>query len=297
MTIAEKMAAKLFRVLPPKSFNFLNVNVRKSVHNSDIILLPKRNYLTGKVCILNNIYTPFVISFRGRKFLNWPTPEFLPFTWERVRKVNPIDVAGDLDLTLPSLDPSTPKSGFELSEQLKIANEDVKKIFTLSTASQKEINKLIMEEFLSRCQRHATDVTSPEARIALLTVKVRILARTFKEHPRNKVVKVSLFHCIDKRNMLLRLLRQWDYRRFEWLLHELKITYREPKDGKQEKISRKGELRRLTREHCEKVKNEKLQKYHEKLKEQQEAFLKEKEDTLKWIAEEEKTLGLIESKS
>lgn len=289
------MASKTLRFLSSKSFNFLPINAKQYCANYDLILIVKRNYFREKLCFLNSFYPSFLISSRGSKFLNWPTPEFLPFKWERVRKVNPLDVTGDLDLSLPTLDLSTPKPGFQLSEELKTANEDVKKLFTVATASQKEKNQLILEEFLQKFQRHAMDIDSPESKVAQWTVKVRILARHFQQFPRDKKAKVRLFQAIDKRNTMLRLLRQWDYRRFEWVLKELKITYREPKDGKLEKISRKGELRRLTREYCEKVKNEKLQNYHNKLKEQQQAFLKEKEETLKWIAEEEKKLGLVKS--
>lgn len=47
-----------------------------------------------------------------------------------------------------------------------------------------------------------------------------------KEHPRNKVVKVFLIELIDKRKKQLRLLRNWDYRRFEWILESLNLVYK-----------------------------------------------------------------------
>lgn len=44
-------------------------------------------------------------------------------------------------------------------------------------------------------------------------------------HPRNVSVKVFLKELIDKRKKYLKLLRKWDYKRFEWVLERLNLTY------------------------------------------------------------------------
>lgn len=57
-------------------------------------------------------------------------------------------------------------------------------------------------------------------------------------------------------------------------------------------VTRKISLRKLVRMHGEKLKAERLKSYKEELEAQQDGFLKEKAETLKWIADTEKSLGM-----
>jgi small subunit ribosomal protein S15 len=97
---------------------------------------------------------------------------------------------------------------------------------------------------------------------------------------------------------MLKDLYYTDIKRFNFVTQKLKISYTPPKLGEMPiKPTRKGELRRLTREYCEKIKDEKLEAYHKKLIEEQNEFLKQKEEIEKWIKEEEKYLGLTVSEA
>lgn len=100
-----------------------------------------------------------------------------------------------------------------------------------------------------------------------------------------------------KRNRLLKQLRNIDTDRFNWILKELKLYYNPPKlGGPLEFYCKKWDLRKHTREYCEKMIKDKKAAYHEELKSQQADFLKEKEDTLAWIKKEEMELDILKEK-
>lgn len=52
------------------------------------------------------------------------------------------------------------------------------------------------------------------------------------------------------------------------------------------KIKRRDELKRLTEDYAENLRKQKLDDYHNKLKDEQKSFLEEKEKTRKWIEDE-----------
>lgn len=58
-----------------------------------------------------------------------------------------------------------------------------------------------------------------------MTAEIQYLQKYMEDHPRNKKIKVFLKELIDKRNRHLKLMRKWDYKRFEWLLERLNLTY------------------------------------------------------------------------
>lgn len=58
-----------------------------------------------------------------------------------------------------------------------------------------------------------------------MTAEIQYLQNHMKNHPRNKKIKVFLKELIDKRQKHLKLMRKWDYKRFEWLLERLNLTY------------------------------------------------------------------------
>ena len=71
------------------------------------------------------------------------------------------------------------------------------------------------------------------------------------------------------------------------------IEYSPPKLGeKPPLLFRKTELRRLTREYCDKLKSDKLEEYHKQLIEEQKEFEQKKKQIENWIESEEKFLGL-----
>jgi small subunit ribosomal protein S15 len=58
-----------------------------------------------------------------------------------------------------------------------------------------------------------------------------------------------------------------------------------------ERVERKKSLRRLTSQWCEKVREQKLAEYRDKLNNEKEIFFKEKLESLEWIKKEEIECG------
>lgn len=62
--------------------------------------------------------------------------------------------------------------------------------------------------------------------VAAMTSQIQDFQKYMQDHPRNKHAKIYLKELIDKRKKYLRLLRNWDYRRFEWILERLNLVYK-----------------------------------------------------------------------
>lgn len=98
---------------------------------------------------------------------------------------------------------------------------------------------------------------------------------------------------ILKRKKMLKELYYTDKERFDFVVNQLKISYSPPKLGEMPIIpTRKGELRRLTREYCDQIKDQKIELYHKKLIEEQKQFETNKVEIENWIKNEEKYLGI-----
>jgi len=61
--------------------------------------------------------------------------------------------------------------------------------------------------------------------VASMTANIRNLQEHYKLAPRDKNSRVALKEIIDKRKKRLKHLRTWDYKKFEWLLENLDLTY------------------------------------------------------------------------
>ena len=69
---------------------------------------------------------------------------------------------------------------------------------------------------------------------------------------------------------MLKDLYYLDRERFNFICDTLKIDYTPPKLGEQPVTpTRKGELRRMTREYCDQIKDKKIEEYHQKLIDEQ----------------------------
>lgn len=164
---------------------------------------------------------------------------------------------------------------------------------------------------LKEMQRHDLDFCSMEARrkrvskripkespihhslfaVADMTARIRHQQEHMQLHPRNKRSKVILKELIDKRKRFLRYLRRWDYKRFEWALEKLDMIYK-PYPTKFHWITRKDSLRKLTDQHCESIKEERLKAYRKELEDQQIAFLERKLQNLQMIRSEQMELKI-----
>lgn len=96
---------------------------------------------------------------------------------------------------------------------------------------------------------------------------------------------------IGKRQKFLSRLRHRDYKRYEWLLERLELSFKPP-PKERILVCRKEGLRKLTNIHCEGIKMERLTEYRKQLESQQEEFLMKKLENLKFIRNEQKSLGM-----
>ncbi|CAH1798525.1 unnamed protein product [Owenia fusiformis] len=150
---------------------------------------------------------------RTKRFLQRAKPEILDLAF-----------AGDM-AEQPSVDLSLPRVDYQQSEQVKVAEEAVQKIFSLEFADGKEVLKHRMEEMRLKMQKNPTDIFSAEIRIALMTVQIRNLIPHVTQFRKDKCAKSKLYLKIARRKKWLKLLRMLDYSRFVWLCNELKIKW------------------------------------------------------------------------
>lgn len=234
-------------------------------------------------------------KFGGYLYRGMATVDDYKIQWVRPVKISSVDPrkSGDLGLNIPIKSTDT-QLYYENSKELKNADDLVKKIFTLEFQRGKETRNLSREKTIALVKRHVCDRGSPEVKIAALTAEIQYLQKHMEIHPRNVSVKVFLKELIDKRKKYLKLLRKWDYKRFEWVLERLNLTYTaEPEiTGK---VSRKDALRKLTKNYCDTLIQEKLDAFKKELKEQQKIFYAEKVKKLEYISKVEKEYGLERS--
>ncbi|XP_061934763.1 small ribosomal subunit protein uS15m [Apis cerana] len=230
-------------------------------------------------------------KFGGYLYRGMATIDDYKIKWVRPVKISSVDPrkSGDLGLNVP-IKPTDIKLYYENSKELENANDLVKKLFTLEFQRGKETRNLSREKIIGLVKRHICDRGSPEVKIAAMTAEIQYLQNHMKNHPRNKKIKVFLKELIDKRQKHLKLMRKWDYKRFEWLLERLNLTYTVQPEipGK---VSRKDALRKLTRNYCDAIIQEKLDAFKKELKEQQKIFYAEKVKKLEYILKVEKEYG------
>ena len=91
-----------------------------------------------------------------------------------------------------------------------------------------------------------------------------------------------------KRNGWLNELYKRDRSSYENIIKRLEIDFEPALPGVKykEKIERKREIRRLSNEYCKNMIDKKLEDFHEKLKEEQKEFEKNKKETEEWIKEQ-----------
>lgn len=220
--------------------------------------------------------------------INWVRPKPIPF-------VSP-ERSGDLGLKIDVKSADLGKEYNDLPE-LQDAPDLVKRMFTLRFLPRKETVYMRREKVLELVKRHKLDRKSLEAKIAIMTNDIFQLQEFLtKTNPKHTGMKSTLNILMGKRKKMLKLLREWDYRRFEWVLEKLNLTYT-PIPEFPHQITRKESLTRLTEKHCNKLVQEKLDIYKKELKDLQKDFYMEKAEKLAFIREEELACGLQPSVS
>lgn len=119
-----------------------------------------------------------------------------------------------------------------------------------------------------------------------MTARIRAMQEYMEKFPRNSKEKVKLKELIDKRKRFLRLLRKWDYKRFEWLIEKLDILYK-PYPDHFHWITRKNSLKKLCKTYCTGVRRERLDAYRKELEAKQVTFLEDKIKNLEFIRNEQ----------
>lgn len=241
------------------------------------------NIINRIICtntILTKIYRNY--AFKSDLKIKWVRPEKLPFT-SRER-------SGDL-APVQKIDQSQLALEYRNSKELETASDIVRRLFTLEFSPAWKTKQVYIKEMTEKVRRHDLDKGSAEAKIARMTGSIRALQEIVQNYPHNKKLKVKLKELIEKRQKHLRFLRQWDYKRFEWVLENLDIIYK-PHPPVYVKVTRKDSLRKLTDEYCDELRAERLNEYKLKLEEEQPAFLEEKIRSLEFIRQEQRECGV-----
>ncbi|XP_027195628.1 28S ribosomal protein S15, mitochondrial [Dermatophagoides pteronyssinus] len=231
---------------------------------------------------------------RYRRWYHWPN-DFLPFHWEREKLEPPYLRTGDAvrDIGLWNKQDLIP--GAQYSTALNDAPEIVRRQFSLGFAERSTVVKHQRDKILNQVRRYEFDMMSPEVKIAEYTVKIRNNLHHFtkidKYDARRKIQQETLK---NRRAHLLNELYYQDRQRYDRLISLLGITHSPPKLGEiTYKPTRKGEIRRLTSEYCQRIKEEKLEQYHNELKQKQSTLDDERRRIDEIIKEDEKYLGIV----
>ncbi|XP_045137153.1 28S ribosomal protein S15, mitochondrial-like [Portunus trituberculatus] len=217
--------------------------------------------------------------------------------WRRPQRVDSWRPAksGDLSACVDPQDSRVKAKLQVVKEALDGVDDITRQLLTLQFGTKAEKMKVSRYDSMRDIQRHQYDTGSLEVTIAMLTVRIRKAQQELQDTKRGKRhtvrQRVALNERIARRKKLLKHLRRMDYKRFEWLIHKLDILYRPPPRYVRW-VTRKISLRKLVHEHGRQVQVERLREYKEELEGQTAVFIKEKEQTLRWIANTEKELGL-----
>ncbi|KAK2585692.1 hypothetical protein KPH14_010306 [Odynerus spinipes] len=180
---------------------------------------------------------------------------------------------------------------YEKSKELQDADDIVKRLVTLEFQPRRETINARREKIMELVKRHNLDRGSAEAKIAAMTSEVLQLQEYMENNPRCTKTRIFLKELIEKRKKMLKKLRIWDYKRFEWIIEKLNLIFKAG-PSVPGKACRKDALRKLTQKHCDNIMKEKFDAYKEELKEQQKIFFKDKLEKLIFIRKEELQLGV-----
>lgn len=234
---------------------------------------------------------PSIIGVSDKQYpilMQWSKPQ-------RMETCNPA-ISGDIGGIehFGEVDRSQPPLELEGSEALKDVEEEVRKILSLEFSRNKDVINKLRRGVVKSVQRHKLDENSLEVKIATLTVKIRNYQKILIDlYPyKNQPLKHDLTYKIAMRRKLIDLLREQDYRKYEWLLERLNLFYKPVPKYDHVEISRKASIERLTDLWCDELKKHRIEKYKRALQEEQPKFLRNKAEKLKHIMNEEKDLGL-----
>lgn len=246
-----------------------------------------------------------LINFIPKRFIrkphylkSWPN-DWVPFHWSRPETIPGYKITGDLEtIRQPSEVEMHPK--YKNSAKLTDLGEQdpIKKTFSLDHASKRErIRSYQSELYKERGLIHELDFSnSLEAKIINLTIKLR-----------GCLAEIEYIGPKERRGSQLRTIANSMRNRRHRYLCELKEIHSDRHKGICEKLNiehidnpinvpyyepfRKVQMRRLALEYAANLKEKKVEEYIRSLETEKEKFEAEKEETLRWIAEQEKILS------
>jgi len=214
---------------------------------------------------------------------------------ERIQTCNP-SLSGDIGGLehFGEVDKTKPPVHLEHSKMLSESDKVVQEILSINFCRKKQVMEKLKQNVVKSVQSHEHDTDSLEVKIALLTVKIRNYQQTLYElFPyKNQPLKHDLTFKIALRRKLLELLRERDYKKYEWLLEKLNLFYKPVPHYDVNEVGRKASIERLTDTWCAELRQHRLDRHKKRLQQQQPTFLREKADKLRFIMAEEKELGL-----
>lgn len=176
--------------------------------------------------------------------------------------------------------------------------QSVKNLYKLKSADRWMVTENLKRKRMQLFRRHPLDEASAEAKIARYTSTIRSLVEVIKHlHPNCAMSKAAIQRSNSKRDTYLQKLWKMDRERYEMVVKELNIEHKIglPGTERDPPVHRKATLRVLTTEYCDKLRQDKLDAYHEELRSKQEKFLKEKEETIEWIENQKRKYHIKES--
>lgn len=118
---------------------------------------------------------------------------------------------------------STVLPGYQKVGRLERTDENVKKMFDLKFASQRESNKAIMAATLRQFEGRPGDTGNTAASIAALTVRIKYLTEHMKANRKDKSCLRSLLRQVHRRRKLLLYAKRKDFELYHLTLKELGI--------------------------------------------------------------------------
>ncbi|XP_064629191.1 small ribosomal subunit protein uS15m-like [Lineus longissimus] len=201
------------------------------------------------------------------------------------------DYSGDKIIGLPEVDKSLPRLGYEESDELKTADDHVRRIYSLEFANGTQVRNYCIEQAVKKVQKHEGDYISPEAKVATLTMKIRNQIKYCLERRKDKRAKSCLIERIQKRKKILKLMQRKNRDQFESLLEEFKIVYVPPPDYYRH-VSYKRKLKKAAREKAMEMKDEKSKNFRLSIEKERQDFYAKKDEILADIEKQLKELNL-----
>lgn len=230
---------------------------------------------------------------------SWPN-DWVPFHWKRPETRPGYLEAGDLvDLHHPKTEELLPE--VRLSRELKQLdpNDPMRKLFSLDHSSRGRQNKAFADDHIHKMGLiHEVDyANSLEAKIVKLTFALRHVHEVLNKpgaNPRYNAHTRSAANSIKyRRYRYLCDLKELHGERYERLIKTLSV---EPKNNPINvpfyRPYRKVQMRKLAIEYARDLKEKKVEEFMQSIEDEKKSFELERQQTLKWIEEQEKKLGI-----